>query len=36
MYARISVPVDLDRTDKLTKALDLAGQTAKQNSAEVI
>ncbi len=36
MYSRILVPVDLDNADKLTKALDLAGQTAKQNAAEVI
>lgn len=36
MYSRILVPVDLKNADKLTKALDLAGQTAKQHSAEVI
>ncbi len=36
MYARILVPVDLENADKLTTALDLAGQTAKQNGAEVI
>lgn len=36
MYSRILVPVDLDKVDMLTKALDLAGQTAKQNNAEVI
>ena len=36
MYSRILVPVDLDNADKLNKALDLAGQTAKQNDAEVI
>ena len=36
MYSRILVPVDLDHADKLTKALDLAGQTAKQSTAEVI
>jgi len=36
MYSRILVPVDLENADKLTKALDLAGQTAKQNAAEVI
>jgi nucleotide-binding universal stress UspA family protein len=36
MYSRILVPVDLESADKLTKALDLAGQTAKQNDAEVI
>ncbi|MDD9717618.1 universal stress protein [Dinoroseobacter sp. PD6] len=36
MYTRILVPVDLDNADKLTKALDLAGQTAKAHGAEVI
>ena len=36
MYSRILVPVDLENADKLTKALDLAGQIAKQNTAEVI
>ena len=36
MYSRILVPVDLENADKLTKALDIAGQTAKQNAAEVI
>lgn len=36
MYRRILVPVDLDNSDKLTKALDIAAQTAKQNDAEVI
>lgn len=36
MYSRILVPVDIDNADKLTRALDLAGQTAKQNTAEVI
>jgi nucleotide-binding universal stress UspA family protein len=36
MYKRILVPVDLDNADKLTKALELAGETAKQNDAEVI
>ena len=36
MYSRILVPVDLDNSDKLTKALDLTGQTAKQHAAEVI
>jgi nucleotide-binding universal stress UspA family protein len=36
MYSRILVPVDLDNADMLAKALDLAGQTAKQNNAEVI
>ena len=36
MYSRILVPVDLDNADKLTKALELAGQTAKQNNAEVV
>jgi len=36
MYLRILVPVDLENADKLIKALDLAGQTAQQNSAEVI
>ncbi len=36
MYTRILVPVDLDNADKLTKALDLAGRTAKDHDAEVI
>lgn len=36
MYSRIMVPVDLDNTDKLTKALELAGQAAKENGAEVV
>ena len=36
MYSRILVPVDLDNADTLTKALDLAGQTAKQSDAEII
>ena len=36
MYKRILVPVDLENTDKLEKALDLAAQTAKENDATVI
>ena len=36
MYSRILVPVDLDNEDTLAKALDLAGQTAKRDAAEVI
>jgi len=36
MYSRILVPVDLDNTDNLAKALDLAGQTAMANNAEVV
>ena len=36
MYSRILVPVDLDNADDLTKALDLAGLTAKENNAEVV
>jgi len=36
MYRRILVPVDLDHADKLTKALDLAGETAKKNEAEIV
>jgi len=36
MYSRILVPVDLENADSLTTALDLAGQTAKQNTAEII
>jgi nucleotide-binding universal stress UspA family protein len=36
MYSRILVPVDLDNADNLTKALDLAGRTAKENNAEVV
>ena len=33
MYSRILVPVDLEHVDKLTKALELAGKTAKQHGA---
>ncbi len=36
MYSRIMVPVDLDHADKLTKALKLAGETAKRHEAEVV
>ena len=36
MYSRILVPVDLDNVEKLTKALNLAGETAQKNSAEVV
>lgn len=36
MYSRILVPVDLDNADQLSKALDLAGRTAKESDAEVI
>ena len=36
MYSRILVPVDLENAEQLGKALDLAGQTAKQHDAEVI
>ena len=36
MYSRILVPVDLENADKLTKALDLAGQAARESGAEVI
>jgi nucleotide-binding universal stress UspA family protein len=36
MYSRILVPVDLDNADKLGKALDLAGKTAKDAGAEVV
>ena len=36
MYSRILVPVDLDNADNLEKALDLAGQTAMANNAEVV
>lgn len=36
MPKRILVPVDLNNTDKLTKALDLAADIAKQNTAEVV
>ena len=36
MYSRILVPVDLGHADKLDKALDLAGQTAKEHDATVI
>lgn len=36
MYTRILVPVDLENADKLTKALDLAEQTAKTHGAEVV
>lgn len=36
MYSRILVPVDLDNADKLTKALDLAGKTAKDHDADIV
>ncbi|MFC6638559.1 universal stress protein [Sulfitobacter sp. JBTF-M27] len=36
MYSRILVPVDLDNVDKLSKAIDLAGKTAKESDAEII
>lgn len=36
MYSRILVPVDLENADKLSKALDLAGRTAKETGAEVV
>lgn len=36
MYSKILVPVDLDHAEKLGKALDLAGETAKSNGAEVV
>jgi nucleotide-binding universal stress UspA family protein len=36
MYSRILVPVDLDNVEKLSKALNLAGQTAQANHAEVV
>ena len=36
MYSRILVPVDLDNVDKLTKALDIAARTAKENDATVV
>lgn len=36
MYSRILVPVDLDNIDKLAKALELAGRTAKESGAEVV
>lgn len=36
MYSRIMVPVDLKNADKLNKALDLAGRTAKDSGAELI
>lgn len=36
MHSRILVPVDLEHADKLTKALDLAAQTAKESGATVI
>ena len=36
MTKRILVPVDLDHTDKLGKALDLAGQTAKETGATIV
>ena len=36
MYSRILVPVDLNHVEKLTKALDLAGRTAKESDAEVV
>ena len=36
MYSKILVPVDLDNVEKLSKALNLAGQTAQANHAEVV
>lgn len=36
MTKRILVPVDLDHTEKLGKALDLAGQTAKETGATIV
>jgi nucleotide-binding universal stress UspA family protein len=36
MFTKILVPVDLDNADKLAKALDLAGQTARASGAEVV
>ena len=36
MFSRILVPVDLNNVDKLTKALDIAAQTAKENDATVV
>jgi nucleotide-binding universal stress UspA family protein len=36
MYKRILVPVDMDNVDKLTKAIELAAQTAKANGASLI
>ena len=36
MYTKILVPVDLDNVEKLSKALNLAGQTAQANHAEVV
>ena len=36
MYSRILVPIDLNNTDKLTKALETAGQVAKDNDATIV
>jgi nucleotide-binding universal stress UspA family protein len=36
MYSRILVPVDLSHADKLTKALDIAAQTARAHDAKVL
>ncbi len=36
MYSRILVPVDLNNTDKLTKALETAGHVAKENDATIV
>ena len=36
MYERILVPVDLDHAEKLSKALDIAARTAKENDAAVV
>jgi len=36
LHFRILVPVDLNNIDKLTKALDIAARTAKENDATVI
>lgn len=36
MCSRIFVPVDLEHAKKLTKALNISGQTAKKHGAEVV
>ncbi len=36
MHSRILVPVDLNNVNKLTKALDIAARTAKENDATVV
>jgi nucleotide-binding universal stress UspA family protein len=36
MYTRILVPVDIENVDKLSKALEVAGRTAKAHDAKIV